>query len=86
MEKVSLSKNIDATNQTGYFYDADLALTIGKKIGISNKNNSRIKKILPFGSLFMEQSLYKKKVNKKKTDNFDILILGGNEQYPGGFF
>ena len=85
-KSIIIQKNIDASNQSGYFYDADLALTIGKKIGISNKNNSRIKKLLPFGSLFMEQDLYKKKVNKKKTDIFDVLILGGNEQYPGGFF
>lgn len=85
-KSIIMQKNIDASNQSGYFYDADLALTIGKKIEISNKNNSRIKKVLPFGSLFMEQGLYKKKLNKKKTDKFDILILGGNEQYPGGFF
>ena len=75
-----IQKNINAKNQTGFFYHSDIVLTYGNKVKINENTKSYIGKQIPIGSFFMEYYYYTKPTNTK--EGYDILCLGGNEHYP----
>ncbi len=82
-----IQKNIDSENINGFFLSSDILFVLGNKTKIKKKRFCNIKEQFPVGSFYMETIFYDKKVKKDKIiESFDILCLGGNEQYPGGEF
>lgn len=83
-----IQKNIDTENANGFFYNSDIFFVLGNKVKIKKKKRfSNIKEQFSVGSFFMENNFYNKKIKRyKNIRSFDILCLGGNEQYPGGVF
>ena len=81
---IIIQKNINARNHTGYFYDADICFSIGKKIKLHESKYSRISKQIPLGSFFMENHFHLQK--KQNKFNYDLVIIGGNQMKPNGFF
>ncbi len=79
-----IQKNIDSQNINGFFLKSDTLFILGNKTKIKNKKFCNFKKQVPVGSFLMEHFFYKKKI--KSIKKFDILCLGGNEQYPGSEF
>ena len=78
-----IQKNIDSENINGFFLKSDTLFTLGNKTKIINKRFCNFKKQVSVGSFFMEQNFYKNGNKNKNVRKFDILCLGGNEQYPG---
>lgn len=73
-----LQKNICAYSLSCFTF-ADILFSLGKNQGkICNKLGGNIKKIIPVGSLFMENDWFNKKKAIKNTPSSDILILGIN--------
>lgn len=71
-------KNILAQSISLFVY-SDIMFTLGKNQGkICNKLGGKIKKFIAVGSLFMEDSWYKKKKDFKNVPEADILIIGIN--------
>lgn len=61
------------------FAFSDILFTLGKGQGnICNKLGGRIKKIIPVGSLFMENDWFNKKKDLKNVPKSDVLIVGIN--------
>lgn len=74
-------KNILSQSLSLFVY-TDIMFTLGKGQGkICNQLGGDIKKFIPVGSLFMEDSWYKKKKDFKNVPKADILILGVNTLY-----
>ena len=71
-------KNILAYSLSCFVY-SDILFTLGKGQGrICHKLGGKIKKIIPVGSLYMENAWFNKKKDLKNVPNSNILILGIN--------
>jgi hypothetical protein len=84
---VIIQKNLNQLNETGFFYHSDICITFSEKFSLRTAKYSVIKKKVPMGSFFMEYYLHDTEAEKMSGyGNYDILYIGGNEQYPGGRF
>ena len=73
----SIQKNLIENDHLFYYIDIDYMFTLGQKtIDITFEYGARIDKIIPVGSLFMEESLQNRYSEKEK--NIDVLMLGIN--------
>ena len=71
-------KNLCAYSLSCFVF-SDILFSLGKNQGkICNKLGGKIKKIIPVGSLFMENDWFNKKKDLKRIPNSDVLILGIN--------
>ena len=71
-------KNILAYSLSCFVY-SDILFTLGKGQGkVCHKLGGKIKKIVPVGSLFMEDAWFNKKKDLKNVPKSNILILGIN--------
>ena len=79
----TVQKNLHWRGGTGFYYDFDLFFSLGTgTANQSKKLGARLDEVLPVGSLFMEHYF----VTGGLTDHkkiWDIVIMGGNEHYPG---
>ena len=75
-----IQKNINSKNQTSFFYHSDVIFTYSDFIRIRENKSSYIDNQISIGSFFMEYYFYTKPSYTK--EGYDILCLGGNEQYP----
>ena len=73
----SIQKSLNGLGYADSFYDTDILFSTGARSFLENKNlNCKIKKIVPVGSLALEQFWHKEK--KIKSYQFDIVNLAGN--------
>ena len=82
-----IQKNIYQENINCFFQSADVLFIFGNKMKRNKSLYFTYKKQIPVGSFAMENNFYGKiRKKNKKVKKFDILCLGGNQQYPGGKF
>ena len=80
-----IQKNLNQLNETGFFYHSDICFTFSEKFSLGTARYAIIKKKIPMGSFFMEYYFHENKSeNINDYEDYDILYIGGNEQYPGG--
>ena len=70
-------KNLIHLHDTGFYVTTDILFSLGKKTTLTMKFcGSKIKKIIPVGSIFLETKWFKSK--KTKVPKHDIIVFVGN--------
>jgi len=73
----SIQKSLNGFGYADFFYDTDILFSFGtRSFLINDKLSCNIKKIIPVGSLALEQYWHKEK--KIESTKFDIVNLAGN--------
>ena len=76
----SIQKNIHQITNCGFYYDADVFFTLGKRTADRAFDyGARIGEVVPVGSLFMEHGWFSEEKDRKAYDKeYDIIYLGIN--------
>ncbi len=73
----SVQKSLNGYGYADFFYDTDILFSTGTRSFLINKSlNCEIKKVIPVGSLALEQYWHREK--KIKSYEFDVVNLAGN--------
>jgi hypothetical protein len=75
-----IQKNLIHLHSTGFYINTDIFFTLGRKTSLTIKFcGSKIKKIIPVGSIYIESKWLKSK--KIKVPEYDIINFGGNNMF-----